>query len=294
MLSFGNKTILTTAVRSLRGPPKPKALAQSGSNALKYGIYFAGGSAFFGLGYTLSNAISPKDTSNLHTLAYWPAYVKERINGTFGYCLGGVGVTAASAMATLRTPALMRLMGGNSMFAFLGCMVAMMGTGYACQATQFNGSPFGSKALLYYLHQAVVGAVIAPIAVIGGEACIFAAGLTAAIMAGLSISAMVAPSDAYMKTYGVVNAGMCLMLGACVMSFFINPAGAAGMGLQSFIVFGGLGLFSLKGFSDVNRCIDLAKQPGQFDPINHAIHITMDAINIFIRLAMIMAGRKKK
>lgn len=105
---------------------------------------------------------------------------------------------------------------------------------------------------------------------------------------------MVAPSDAYVKTYGIVNAGMFLMLGACVMSFFMNPMTTAGAGIQSFIILGGLGLFSVKGFSDIQRCIDQAKQPGQFDPVNNALHISMDAINIFIRLAMMMGGNKRK
>jgi FtsH-binding integral membrane protein len=290
---FNNRAIIKTAIRQFNQTPK-KPLVDTVPKSIKYGIYFTGGCGALGLSYTLKNAFMPTATSNLHSVGFWPDYVKQRISGTFSYCLSGIGVTTGAAMMTLRSPSMMKMMGNNSMIAMLGCIAAMYGTGYLCQTTPFNGSPFGTKALFYYLHQAVVGAVIAPIALLGGEACIMAAGLTAAVMAGLSVTAMVAPSDAYVKTYGIVNAGCFLMLGACVMSMFMNPVGAAGMGLNSFIVFGGLGLFSFKGFSDINRCIDHAKRPGQYDPINHSVHITMDAINIFIRLAMIMSGNKKK
>lgn len=290
---FNNRLIINNSIREFRKrTAKPLALT---NNTWKYGTIFAAGSGVAGLSYTLYNAFNPAANSNLHTLGVWPAYAKQRIQGTFGYFLSGIGVTATGAALTLRSPTLMRLVGSNSMFAFLGCIAAMWGTGALVQATPFNGSPFGAKALAYYLHQAVVGAVIAPIATMGGQACLFAAGATAALMAGLALSAIVAPSDAYLQMYGPLNAGMFLMLGACAMSFSMNPMTGTFFGLQTFIIFGGLALFSVKGFADVNRAIDHAKNPHQqFDPINHAVHITMDAINIFIRLAMAMSGSKKK
>jgi len=245
------------------------------------------------LGYTLKHALYPEN-NHLSTITMWPSYVKQRVNGTFAYFLGGIGCTTLGAMGALRIPALMRMTGGNTMWSFIGCIAAMWGTGYLVQTTHFNGSPLGLKAMLYYFHMGVVGAIVAPIAVIGGEACLFAAGLTGAVMAGLSLTAMVAPSDTYLKTYGVVNAGIFLILGACVMSFFVNPMSMGGSAIGSVITFGGLGIFSLKGFSDIQRSVEHAKRPGHYDPINHAVHIGMDAINIFIRLAMLLGGNRKK
>jgi FtsH-binding integral membrane protein len=289
---LANHILLRTSIRTFK--QKPKAFTETVAKPIKYGLGFVGVSSAAGLAYTLKNAYAPKATSNLNSVAVWPDYVAARINGTFKYVLGGLGMTTLGAMATLRSPVLMSAMNSNSMFAFFGCMAAIWGTGTLVHSIKFDGSAFGPKSLAYYLHMAVVGAIIAPITLVGGQACLYAAGLTAAVMAGLSVTAMVAPSDAYMKTYGIVNAGMFLMLGACVMTFFINPVSAGGSALSSFIVFGGLGLFGLKGFSDVNRCIDQAKRPGQFDPVNNAVHISMDAVNIFIRLAMLMGGNKRK
>lgn len=286
--------VVQNSIRTIRKQPGKSnlPLAQQ-SNILKYSIIGTGVTAAGTLAYTLQNALIPRSDSNLVQAATWPGYVKTRINGTFSYVLGGLGVTVGGAALTLRSRFLMNLMTKNSMFAFLGCLAAMWGTGALVQATPFNGSPVGAKALLYYLHMGVVGSIIAPVALLGGEACILAGAATAAIFAGLSLTAMVAPSDAYVGSYAAINAGMMLMLGACVASFFVNPASsAAGMGIYSFIMFGGLALFSYKGFADIQRTIDHAKAPGGFDPINHAVHISMDAINVFIRLVQIIAMAK--
>lgn len=253
-----------------------------------------GTAAAGGLAYSLFYASNPDENSHIKTTAFWPNYVKERINGTFGYCLGGLAVTTAAATATLQSPALLAMVASNSMMSFFGCIALMMGSGHLCQALKFDGKPFGAKALSYYAHMAIVGAVIAPIAAMGGAVCVRAAAATAAVMAGLATTAMVAPSDAYLKTYGAVNVGCWLMLAACAISAFSAPMGAMALNLETFIILGGLGLFSLKGFTDIQHTVAAASQPGNFDPVNHSLHITMDAINIFIRLAMLMSNGKKK
>jgi len=248
-----------------------------------------------GLAYSLKHAFSPADSAMIHNVGVWPQYVKDRLSGTFKYCLAGFGATALGGMAAVRSPAAMRLFGGNSFASFFGCIALMMGSGYACQMVPFDGSPVGAKSALYYLHMGIVGGVIAPMCLVyGGAAGVRAAGATLAVMTGLAVTGMVAPNDAYLSMYGPVNVGCMLMLGACVVGMFAPPMGALNMGLSSFITFGGLALFSAKGFMDLQKCADRAQQPGQFDPINHSLHITMDAINIFIRLLMIMGNGKRK
>lgn len=249
-----------------------------------------------GLAYSLKHAFSPADSAMLHNVGVWPQYVKDRLSGTFKYCLAGFGATALGGMAALRSPAAMRLFGGNSFASIAACIALMMGSGYACQMVPFDGSPVGAKAALYYLHMGIVGGVIAPMcAAAGGAAGVRAAGATLAIMTGLAVTGMVAPNDAYLKMYGPVNMGCMLMLGACLVGAFAPPMSmGVQMGLHSFVMFGGLALFSAKGFMDLQHCADRAQQPGQFDPINHSLHITMDAINIFIRLLMLMGNNKRK
>jgi len=264
------------------------------SNAWRYGMIGLGVSGVGGLAYSLRYALSPDSDSNIRRAAVWPQYVKDRLQGTFGYCLSGIGFTTAGALAALRSQTAMRFFGSGSIGSFIGCMVLMMGSGYACRSIPFDGSVLGSKAALYYLHMGIVGAIISPIVSIGGPVCLRAGAATLAIMSGLALTGMVAPSDAYVKMYGPVNAGCFLMLGACLVSFVAPPMGAMRLGLESFIVLGGLALFSAKGFMDLQKAASQAQQPGAYDPINNALHITMDAVQIFIRLVMLMSGSKRK
>lgn len=271
-----------------------KAGSDSAFTGAKIIAYGSGVCGLGGLAYSLKHAFSPQDDALINKVAIWPKYVKDRVNGTFGYYLAGLGVTSAGAAAALRSQTIMRLVGSNSMLSFFGCIALMMGSGMACRSVPFDGSPLGLKAGLYYLHMGIVGAVIAPLCLsVGGAIALRAAAGTACVMGGLATTAMVAPSDAYLKTYGFVNVGCFVMLGACVASFFPMQAGVQ-MGLASFIILGGLVLFSVKGFMDIQHCVTAAQQPGNFDPVEHSLRITMDTINIFIRLAQIMAFSKRK
>jgi len=275
-----------------------KATKQGADSAFTGAKLIALGSGVCGVGglaYSIKHALSPQDDALINKVAIWPKYVKDRINGTFGYCLGGIGVTTVGAAAALRSQTLMRFFGSGSMMSFFGALALMMGSGMACRAVPFDGSPVGMKASLYYLHMGIVGMVISPICMLGGPIVLRAAAGTACVMAGLATTAMVAPSDAYLKTYGFVNVGCWLMLGACAASFFPMAPGVQ-MGMMSFILLGGLVLFAAKGFVDIQHCVTAAQQPGNYDPVNHSLAITMDAINIFIRLAQILAmgGGKRK
>lgn len=284
-----SRCLLRTVRTMSQGPA-----AKGGLTAFKVGMTAVGVTGAGGLAYSLRYALAPAENANIRNVALWPQYVKDRVAGTFGYCMGGLGVTAAAAMASVRSQAVMRLVGGNTMMSFVGCMALMMGSGMLCRGVPFDGSPVGTKAALYYLHMAIVGAVIAPIMAVGGPVCLRAAAATMTIMGGLAFTGMVAPSDAYIKMYGPINAGCFLMLGACVASYFAAPMGAVSLGLESFIMLGGLILFTGKGFMDLQHASAAAQQPGAFDPVNHSLSITMDAVNIFIRLAMMMSGSKRK
>jgi len=249
-----------------------------------------------GLAYSLKHAFAPADSAMIHGVSMWPQYVRDRLQGTFGYFGAGVGFCGLGGALSIRIPAIVNFFSGG-LLSFGVALALMMGSSYAMRAIPFDGNPLGAKAAAYYAHMGIVGAVISPILLHGAGAGVLAraGGATLAIMASLAMTGMVAPNNAYVQTYGYVNAGCWLMLGACAMSFFAPPMSGFAMGLESFIMLGGLALFSLKGFTDLQHCVAAAQMPGQFDPINHANHITHDAINIFIRLVMMMSnGNRRK
>ena len=77
---------------------------------------------------------------------------------------------------------------------------------------------------------------------------------------------------------------------------FFPPTTRLGLSLYSVSIYGGLVLFSLFMLYDTQRIVKRAEQGVHYDPINEAISIYMNTINIFIRIAQILAmnGGKKK
>ena len=65
----------------------------------------------------------------------------------------------------------------------IGIMAAMMGSGMLCQSIPYREG-FGSKQMAWILHSAVIGAVIAPLTLLGGPLMLRAACYTAGIVGG--------------------------------------------------------------------------------------------------------------
>ena len=83
---------------------------------------------------------------------------------------------------------------------------------------------------------------------------------------------------------------------ASIGSAFLPPTTAMGAGLYSVAMYGGLILFGAFLLYDTQKIINKAErhpvgwgaQP--FDPVNASMSIYMDTINIFIRIAQLLAG----
>ncbi|TRY59420.1 hypothetical protein DNTS_004321 [Danionella cerebrum] len=263
-------------------------------------LFLAGGATlglgalcYYGLG--LSNEIGAIDRA-----VFWPAYVKERIHSTYMYLAGSVGMTALSAVAVSRTPALMNLMAKGSLLAFGVTMAAMLGAGILVRSISYEESTV-QKHLAWALHSGVMGAVIAPLTLLGGPLVIRAAWYTAAIVGGLSTVAVCAPSEKFLNMGGPLAVGLGLVFASSMGSMFFPASSALGGGLYSVSVYGGLLLFSLFLLYDTQKVIRRAETypvygAPCFDPINACLGIYMDTLNIFIRIVMILAngGNRRK
>jgi len=65
----------------------------------------------------------------------------------------------------------------------IGGIVAMVGAGMLCRSIPYQEG-FGAKQLAWILHSAVVGAVLAPITLLGGPLLLRAACYTAGVIGG--------------------------------------------------------------------------------------------------------------
>ncbi|KAJ6661639.1 hypothetical protein lerEdw1_013878, partial [Lerista edwardsae] len=194
--------------------------------------FVAGGAAvglgalcYYGLG--MSNEIGAIDKAII-----WPQYVKDRIHATYMYFAGSVGLTALSAVAVSRSPALMGLMMRGSWLvnylAIGATFAAMIGAGMLVRAIDYEYSPV-PKHFAWMLHAGVMGAVVAPLTLLGGPLLIRAAWYTAGIVGGLSTVAMCAPSEKFLNMGAPLGVGFGLVLasslGELIMLVFKILAG---------------------------------------------------------------------
>lgn len=274
---------------------REKIMAPAGPNAFAMGKGAAAGASAIGLGALCYYGLGlGKGTSVLNNSMLWPEYVKERIHSTYAYFGGSVVITAASAAAIFRSPTLLNLASRGGWIPLIASMALMIGSGMVARSIPYEPG-LGMKQLAWAAHCAIIGGVLAPLSFVGGPILLRAAMYTAGIVGGLSTVAVCAPSDKFLYMGGPLAIGLGVVFAASMGSMFLPPTTALGAGIYSLSLYGGLILFSGFLLYDTQRIVrkaethpNYAMQP--YDPVNSAISIYMDTINIFIRMVSILAG----
>nr|CAB3248977.1 growth hormone-inducible transmembrane protein-like [Phallusia mammillata] len=275
-------------------PGKLTAISVGQASLAGASLLGIGGLCFYGLGFS-------SEVGAIDKAAVWPQYVRQRIRDTYLYFGGSLLATAGSALAIARNPTLMSIVSRNGIVSMVVTIGAMIGTSMLCRSIEYKPG-FGPKQMAWLLHTAVIGAVIAPLTVLGGPLMIRAAWYTAGVVAGLSTVAVCAPSDKFLNMGGPLAAGLGVVFVSSIGSAFFPPTGALGLSLYSIAIYGGLILFGGFLLYDTQRIIKHAESMPHpaytmrpFDPVNASMSIYMDAVNIFIRILMIMAnGNRRK
>lgn len=281
--------------RAERQTLRERAMAPPGPNAYSLGKGALAGGAALGLGALCFYGLGfGSGTSTLDNAHAWPEFVKERIRDTYLYFGGSLAISAASAMAVFRSPTLLNLVSRNGWMSILGTFAVMIGSGMLAQSIPYSPG-LGSKQMAWAVHSAILGAVIAPICFIGGPLLTRAAWYTAGVVGGLSTVAVCAPSDKFLYMGGPLAIGLGVVFASSMASMFLPPTTALGAGIASLSLYGGLLLFSGFLLYDTQKIVKRAElyplyAPRPFDPVNSAMSIYMDTMNIFIRIATILAG----
>jgi FtsH-binding integral membrane protein len=271
------------------------AMAPAGDSAFVAGRAALAGASLVGLGALcyyglgLSNQVGAVDRAIL-----WPDTVKHRIRDTYMYFGGSLAITAASAVAISRNVRLMSFLAGGSWMRMLGTLAVMVGSGMVCQSIPYSEG-FGAKQMAWMVHSAVIGAVVAPLTYLGGALMLRAACYTAGVVGGLSTLAVCAPSDKFLYMGGPLAMGLGAVFVSSIGTWFLPPTTALGAGLYSVAMYGGLVLFGAFLLYDTQKIVYRAETHPiyamqRYDPVNNSIGIYLDTINIFIRIAMILAG----
>jgi len=283
-------------IKEMAGAPSQGTAFNVGQGALAgASVMGIGALAYYGLG--LSNQAGAADRAML-----WPDHVRKRIRDTYGYFGASIGITAATAAAVFKTPAVLNVVASGGMISLAVSIAAMIGTGMVARSIPYEEG-FGKKQLAWMAHCAVMGAVIAPICFLGGPILYRAAWYTAGMVGGLSTVAACAPSDKFLYMGGPLAMGFGVVFASSIASNFLPPTTALGAGVMSLALYGGLILFGGFILYDTQKIIHRAENhPAwgygvtKYDPINNSISIYVDTLNIFIRIAQILAmqGGKRK
>ncbi|XP_017890723.1 growth hormone-inducible transmembrane protein-like [Ceratina calcarata] len=244
---------------------------------------------YYGLGFSPS-------MGTIDYVKYWPQHVKERIRTTYMYLGASILSSTAAAAICLRSPVIMNMVMRQGWVSMLVTIAAVWGSGIMLQSIPYKEG-FGAKQLAWLAHTGTVGAILAPLYLLGGPLVLRAAWYTASIVGGLSIVAVCAPNETFLKMGGPLAIGLGVVFASSVGSMFLPPTTALGSGLYSMSLYGGLILFSMLLLYDTQRIIKQAEtypvhehMVRPYDPINNAISVYMDVVNIFVRILTLLAG----
>lgn len=250
----------------------------------------------------------------------WPQYVRDRIRDTYLYFGASLPLTAAAAVGVFNTPVLRNIVMRQGWISLVVSIAAMIGSGAVARSIPYQEG-FGAKQLAWMVHCGVVGAVIAPICVLGGPLLVRAAWYTAGMVGGLSTGerdrhvalplgfhnvfryslavAACAPSEKFLHMGGPLAMGLGVVLVSTIGSAFLPPTTALGAGMFSIAVYGGLILFGGFLLYDTQKIVHRSQHHPQYaveryDPVSNSISIYMDTINIFIRIAQVLAMSNRR
>jgi len=223
--------------------------------------------------------------------------VKEHFHSTYAHLAGGLGMTGAFAYVFHRTGWSRRVLTMNK-WAYLGVsLVGTLGTLFATQAIDEHRSP-GLKYGAWTLFNGAMALSLAPIFFIQPALIGRAALMTTGIVGSISAVGMTARREQYLWLGAPLMAGLVAVCLASLGSALL-PATAIRTvtALQSFSLYGGLALFSGFVLWDTKKIIahaENAYHKQQLSPVNDALGIYLDFINIFIRILFILDNRRRK
>merc|ERR1711973_122997 len=108
----------------------------------------------------------------------------------------------------------------------------MIGSGMVARSIPYSPG-LGTKQLAWLSHCAVIGAVVAPICLLGGPILTRAAWYTAGMVGGLSTVAVCPPSDKFLSWGAPLAMGLGVVFCASIGTMFLPPTTALGSGLYS-------------------------------------------------------------
>lgn len=215
--------------------------------------------------------------------------IYERISQVYAHCATAFAITIASAVtcAKIGFTATLLSMASIEMTA-LFLLAVGISLVYATLNTKKESSDL--KKCLFGMFAICQGVVLSPLVLINGTAFLVASGATVALTGGLGVMAM-SLKESFEKYETILTVAL-VAIGLASLGALILPMGAAAIAHEVSYV-GGFALFSCLFILDTHKVRSDAENPN-FDPINHAMGIYLDAANLLVRIFECYLRSKKE
>jgi len=305
--STKNNTFFTskTASLALRSNAKPKLVSrlQGASRGYQQGQYAAqpdrsqlikkmlvGGAIVGGTWVTVQAMFNGESREG-----GIPAYERKYLNQSFAHLGLGIGVIGLSAYKMVTSGFVYRIMVTNPWVVGLGGLALSFGSMIATRS--IDADNYIPKYAAWTVFNATQAAMIAPLLTMAGPALIARAGLyTIAMMGGLTFVGATAKQDKYLYIGGPLLAGACIVAVSGFAPLVLSANAVRTLAwTENIWLYGGLAVFGGFTLYDVQKIQYKARlaERGLYkpDPVNEAISLELDFLNIFIRMVQILMLR---
>lgn len=266
--------------------------SRSSSSTARTAASLAAALGIAGLGYFGATAGTDvmQQAGTVVSDVVWPQYVRERVHDTF-FALGtGLTLTAGATVALWNLGAA-RVMMSNPIAASIGGLVFTMGAMFYTQSVPAQDR--FQKFLGMAAFNTGIAFSLTPLMVLGGPLLMQAAAITGGVVGSLSFIAANSPSEKFLWMAGPLSMGLGVVIVANLGAAFFPAARAAPM-LYKVSMYGGTALFSAFVLYDTSKIVTNAKMKQEYDAVNESFGLYLDAINLFTRIAMMLAGNNNR
>ncbi|KKA28567.1 hypothetical protein TD95_002918 [Thielaviopsis punctulata] len=253
------------------------------------------GGAIFGGTLTAINVVFNRET---RTDGGIPAFERRYLNDTFLHTGLGVGIIGLSAHQMIKSGFVYRLMVTNPWMVGLGGLALSFGTMIGTRS--IHPDNYLPKYALWSAFNVTQAAMVAPMLAFLPGALLARAGLyTVAMMGSLSVVGATAKQDKYLYIGGPLLAGAAIVAASGLAPLVIPATAVRTLAFtENMWLYGGLALFGGFTLYDVQKVLHHARmaERGMMtrDPVNESISLELDFINIFIRMAQILAMQNQR
>ncbi|KAK7063757.1 Bax inhibitor family protein [Favolaschia claudopus] len=234
---------------------------------------------------------------NRETRESLSAAERSLLNSSFAYTGVGLALTAAAARALFTSGVAYRIMAANPWVVFgaslAGGIGSIMGVLYTPPEKTVQ------KHLFWLTFNAFQAATLSPLFFLN-PAILARAGLyTIGAVGALSYIGATATNDKYLMLGGPLLAGVSVVALSAIAPLALPATAVRTLAItESLYLYGGLAVFSGFVLYDTQKILAHARMAEQGlmkrDPMNEAIGLQLDMINIFIRLVQILSMNNRK